>query len=208
MKKISIIILVASFFVSCSQKITNYGYSLNKAEVGGKQVVVNKDNYSDEDMDIQFKVLDQEVDFTIKNKTSQNIKIIWDEVVYVNTEGMAGKMFHAGVKYDKRYEEQVSTNVPKGAMMTERLIPSDNVYHVNRFSTLKPVWTPESEFWGFKFLLETKGKKSFLKTESPKNIGKTIQVQLPLEVNGEKNFYIFTFEIKEVKGYSKYRRLE
>lgn len=113
------------------------------------------------------------ISFTITNKTDHSIRIIWDEAVYVDVSGGSHKVMHAGVKYMDRYNAQLPSVVVRKGWLSDIILPVDNVYYV------------DSGGW----------KESPLLPNVEKYIGKTIQVLLPLEIEGIVHEYIFVFNI-------------
>lgn len=96
---------------------------------------------------------------------------------------------HSGVKYAERNSSQPATTVPKGASISDILLPTDNVYYVSgqyggwRESYLIPCVykTPEA------FNAEASGY-----------VGKTMTVMMPIMIENVQNDYTFTFNIDKL----------
>lgn len=69
--------------------------------------------------------------FSIENKSGHTLKINWDDVSYVDVKGQVGRVMHSGVKYTDRNSSQPATSVPKGANISDILLPTENVYYVS-----------------------------------------------------------------------------
>ena len=96
---------------------------------------------------------------------------------------------HSGVKYTDRNASQPSTTVPKGASITDILLPTDNVYYVSgqyggwRESYLIPcVYQTQEAF----------------NTSAPEMVGKTMTIMMPIIIENVQNDYSFTFNIDEL----------
>ena len=146
--KIKGISLLAFVFVvlgltSCvNDYVANYSVGLSsversldaKQQFGETKVMdltekgVSNNHYEDDYIDVVWSVVNQkQFNFTLKNKSSHTIKINWDDISYVDTEGFVGRVVHAGVKYADRNNSQPAITVPKGACISDMLLPTENV---------------------------------------------------------------------------------
>ena len=150
---------------------------------------ISKYRYEDDYIDIVWYVSSKQFNFTLKNKSGHTLKINWDDVSYVDTKGQVGRVMHSGVKYAERNSSQPATTVPKGASISDILLPTDNVYYVSgqyggwRESYLIPCVykTPEA------FNAEASGY-----------VGKTMTVMMPIMIENVQNDYTFTFNIDKL----------
>ena len=208
MKKLSFIALFcASFLLSSCGAFKSYdaSYSVGlsavespadaKQQFGETKVVtfdeegISKYRYEDDYIDIVWYVSSKQFNFTLKNKSGHTLKINWDDVSYVDTKGQVGRVMHSGVKYAERNSSQPATTVPKGASISDILLPTDNVYYVSgqyggwRESYLIPCVykTPEA------FNAEASGY-----------VGKTMTVMMPIMIENVQNDYTFTFNIDKL----------
>ena len=108
-----------------------------KQQFGDTKVVsfneegVSKYHYEDDYIDIVWYVGLKQFNFTLKDKSGHTLKINWDDVSYVDVKGQVGRVMHSGVKYVDRNSSQPATTVPKGASISDILLPTDNVYYVS-----------------------------------------------------------------------------
>ena len=213
MKKFSILALVAGVFIltSCGalkSYVANYSIGLAtvespadaKQQFGDTKVVsfneegVSKYRYEDDYIDIVWYVGLKQFNFTLKNKSGHTLKINWDDVSYVDVKGQVGRVMHSGVKYVDRNSSQPATTVPKGASISDILLPTDNVYYVSgqyggwRESYLVPCVykTPEA-----------------FNVEAPSLVGKTMTVMMPIMIENVQNDYTFTFNIEKLLNEAK-----
>lgn len=92
---------------------------------------VSKYRYADDYIDVVWFVGTKQFNFTLKNKSGHTLKINWDDISYVDTRGRVSRVMHAGVKYAERNDSQPATTVPKGASISDILLPTENVYFVS-----------------------------------------------------------------------------
>lgn len=208
MKRISIIALtLGAFLLSSCGSFKSYvaSYSVGlmsvespadaKQQFGETKVVtfseegVSKYRYEDDYIDIVWYVGSKQFNFTLKNKSGHTLKLNWDDVSYVDTKGQVGRVMHSGVKYTDRNNSQPATTVPKGASISDILLPTENVYFVSgqyggwRENYLIPCvyQTPEAFNAGASSL-----------------VGKTMTIMMPIIIENVQNDYTFTFNIDKL----------
>jgi hypothetical protein len=201
MKKILLLsVLTAITLVSCvaPSMLSRYGYAYEYKHrlIGDKTI---GDTYKDENIEISFAFPKTELDFDLKNLTQNPIKIIWDEVSFVQY-GEGKRIFHKGVKYTERSNPQVPSIVPVGTSYSDLITPIDNVsfdegYYVNAFANQPARWVT-SDLWF---------PNDFNKPETQSHLiglkGWKYKLLLPMEINGVKKNYTFEFEITDVNKF-------
>ena len=208
MKKVNFFLLAFAAFVlaSCGAfktYIANYSVGLSsvespadaKQQFGETKVVtfneegVSKYRYEDDYINIVWYVGLKQFNFTLNNKSGHSLKINWDDISFVDTEGQVGRVMHSGVKYTERNNSQPATTVPKGASISDILLPTENVYFVSgqyggwRENYLLPCvyQTPEAFNAGASSL-----------------VGKTMTIMMPIMIENVQNDYTFTFNIEKL----------
>jgi len=204
----SLIILIAIFSHSnCTESITpktdspelpKYYYlkydislwkvekpSMAKEKAGNSQIISNI--YEDEFINISWAIDPIAIAFTLLNKTDHSLKIIWDEAVFVDAIGGNHRIFHSGVRYIDRNAPQSPSIIVRKGQLTDTIYPTDYVHFSDEWEE-EPI-LPHSESGGDPELLLEEGKLY---------IGSTLQILLPLEINGKINEYIFVFKINDV----------
>ena len=150
MKKVNLFLLAFTAFMltSCGafkNYIASYSVGLSsvespadaKQQFGETKVVtfneegVSKYRYEDDYINIVWYVGLKQFNFTLNNKSGHSLKINWDDISFVDTEGQVGRVMHSGVKYTERNNSQPATTVPKGASISDILLPTENVYFVS-----------------------------------------------------------------------------
>lgn len=208
MKKIHLFLLVmgACLLSSCGafkSYIASYSVGLSavespadaKQQFGETKVVtfdeegVSKYRYEDDYINIVWYVGSKHFNFTLNNKSGHSLKINWDDISFVDTKGQVGRVMHSGVKYSERNNSQPATTVPKGASISDILLPTENVYFVSgqyggwRENYLLPCvyQTPEAFNAGASSL-----------------VGKTMTIMMPIMIENVQNDYTFTFNIDKL----------
>lgn len=202
LRHLSVIFLLSFTMVSCITYSGFYNVGLQSVERPedaseryGESTIVDfqedgskKYRYEDDLIDVVWLPLSTQFAFSLKNKSDNSIKILWDEAVYVNESGSSSRVMHAGVKYIDRNNSQPPTIVVKNSTIEDMVVPTDNVYYISgqyggwRTSPMFPnsATTPDE-----------------LVVISNNYIGKEVQVLLPLEIQGTVNEYIFTFKVED-----------
>ena len=208
MKKVNLFLLAFTAFMltSCGafkNYIASYSVGLSsvespadaKQQFGETKVVtfneegVSKYRYEDDYINIVWYVGLKQFNFTLNNKSGHSLKINWDDISFVDTKGQVGRVMHSGVKYSERNNSQPATTVPKGASISDILLPTENVYFVSgqysrwRENYLLPCVyeTPEAFNAGASSL-----------------VGKTMTIMMPIMIENVQNDYTFTFNIDKL----------
>ena len=150
---------------------------------------VSKYRYEDDYINIVWYVGLKQFNFTLNNKSGHSLKINWDDISFVDTKGQVGRVMHSGVKYSERNNSQPATTVPKGASISDILLPTENVYFVSgqyggwRENYLLPCvyQTPEAFNAGASSL-----------------VGKTMTITMHSMIENVQNDYTFTFNIDKL----------
>ena len=208
MKKVNLFLLAFTAFMltSCGafkNYIASYSVGLSsvespadaKQQFGETKVVtfneegVSKYRYEDDYINSVWYVGLKQFNFTLNNKSGHSLKINWDDISFVDTKGQVGRVMHSGVKYSERNNSQPATTVPKGASISDILLPTENVYFVSgqyggwRENYLLPCvyQTPEAFNAGASSL-----------------VGKTMTIMMPIMIENVQNDYTFTFNIDKL----------
>ena len=150
-----------------------------------------KYSFEDDLIRIVWMVTPEELVFDLTNKTDHSMKIIWDKAVYTDEKGNSKRVTHSGVKYTDRNKSQPPTTVAKDTAVSDLVFPAENVdYEGGPYGgwRIKPLFPTSS----------TSGTAEDLLAKAKKYVGKSVQVLLPLEVEGTVNDYIFVFKVNDV----------
>lgn len=204
MKRLATLFGLLALLTSCGTTYqARYAVGLNSVESPadakqqfGETKVVNfteadltKYRYEDDYIDIVWYVGTKQFNFTLKNKSNHTIKINWDDISYVDIKGNTGRVMHSGVKYIDRNASQPASSVPKGASLTDILLPVDNVYYVNG----------QYGGWREKLLIPAYYQsKEAMQQEAPTYVGKQMKILMPISIENVQNDYTFVFNIDEL----------
>jgi len=201
-KLFPILLIIISFMTSCMSYRAMYDIKLdeverpeNAQERYGKQTITRfeeegqtKYSFEDDLLKIIWFPTSSRFYFILTNKTEHSIKIIWDEAVYVDTNGMSKRVVHSGVNYADRNNHQPPSTIVRGATVSDIILPTDNIYY--------------QYYGGWKELPLFPSKGVTTSEVSSKALaykGKKVQIMLPIKIEEIVNEYIFSFVIEGFK---------
>lgn len=205
MKKSFVLFLLAGMLLhSCTTYKAFYRIGLSSVEspeVAKKQIgepkVVNfkegrysKCRFEDDYIDIVWHVTARGFNFELKNKSEKFIKLNWDEVSYVDINGRVGRVTHNGVPLLERGASQPMLTIPKGAVLSDILVPTDNIKYESKGSVS---WTAKD------LIPATYKTVGQYYTYAESNIGKKMTILLPIIVRNTPNYYVFEFIVNELE---------
>lgn len=209
MKKISMILcsVISVITLSSCGAFNNYvaDYSIGlktvespanaKQQFGETKVVnfqdgtTNKYRYEDDYIYIVWYVGAKQFNFDLTNKSGHTLKINWDDISYVDYKGQTGRVMHSGVKYTERNNSQPASTVPKGANLSDLLLPTENVYYVSG----------QYGGWREKYLIPCVYSDAATRdAQASAYIGKTLTIMMPIMIENVQNDYTFTFSIDKL----------
>lgn len=137
--------------------------------------------YEDNTISIAFTVANEQLEFTLSNKTQEPQTINWDEVSYMDLDGRAHRVLHKGVKLVDRDKPQSPTVIPPGTRIDDVIEPSDSV----QWNSVVNDWTHDPLLPPSQLIVNFKGK--------------TFGTFLPIVIDGKKKNYTFTIRIDDVQ---------
>lgn len=140
--------------------------------------------YVDTSIIATFGIGQKEVNMVMKNRTSNTIKIFWDETLFIKN-GSPGKVMHAGVKFIDRNQSMPPSIVPAGTTFDDVIIPTDNVYYKEGYYSQ---YGSSPGGWEKKDLLPSYTSK-----------GDKFGVFMPMSINGVTKEYNFNFKVNDNK---------
>ena len=138
---------------------------------------ISKYSYVDNVIDIIIFGSKEQFSFILKNISSNSIKVVWNEAVFVGTDGSTSKVMHVGTKYSQREGDQPATTVIKGAKLEDVAVPTCNI----RYSSVLSEWVTDSMY----------PSTADLK-------GKQVKLMLPIQIKETINEYVFVFDLKYI----------
>jgi hypothetical protein len=144
--------------------------------------------FSDTNVDLSFSIDEKLINFTLKNKSDKSIRIIWDEVQFVDLLNETSPICHKGIslKLAINLISQPPSVVFKGTTYNDYLIPIKNLFLYKDFLTKQ----------------DEVGIKNLIKINTDEDIeffkGRVLGLYFPIEFEGEKKVYIFSFKIEDI----------
>ncbi len=163
--------------------------------------------FEDEMVKVLWAFRSTQMAFSLENRTEQSIKIPWDEAAFIDESGRSHRVMHAGVRLDDREKPQApSVVVPKG-LLKDIVAPTDYVHWRERTKQTAGRWEEKCLLPDFDFHSSSlKGEYATFAdfdNAAKSKVGKTIQVLLPLEIEGVVSDYIFSFQIDSTHAFEK-----
>lgn len=137
--------------------------------------------YSDEDIDLNFIVDDKSINFDLKNKTQNGIRLNYDEISYISPGGTSLRIVSSNIRFTDRFAPQAPVVVPPGLSISETIIPAQNIFF--RSNDMVYGWDVVPLF----------------PHDAKTYVGKEFGLYFPLEVKGVKKEFIFKFIITSVE---------
>ena len=137
-------------------------------------IVSKSNNFADDDVKVSFTLQEDNVSFTIQNKTSEAMKCIWDESSFIDINGNSKRVYHEGVRNVDRNAPQTPTIIPPNTSITDTIVPTENVDWGYNNWIYKPLFPGLPDAY----------------------IGKTFGVFLTLIKGGKEKNYTFRFKIE------------
>lgn len=156
--------------------------------------------FEDDMVRILWFVNSRRIAFLLQNKTDYSIKIPWDEAAYVDEMGRSHRVMHSGVKYTDRDKSQPPSVIVRRGSIEDTIYPTDYISWRSGTRYSAGWWSEKP------LLLDRDFRGQYLtgfENAVKMNIGKQIQVLLPLQIQDVINDYIFTFNVDSVTASSK-----
>ncbi len=119
-------------------------------------------SYAATEMDIRFRIIPEEIGFSLLNLTDAPMLVHWDESAYVDQSGRSHRVIHLGVRYIDRDKPMVPSIVPPKTRLEDIVYPTSHVLYTSTGWDRKALYvdTETTPFEVGVFLtLEIKGQK-------------------------------------------------
>ncbi|MFB0565902.1 MAG: hypothetical protein ACETWK_09530 [Candidatus Aminicenantaceae bacterium] len=207
--KILAIVLICLFLICCTAYRLHYDIALvdverpeeAKERYGERKIIRLEEAYykyafEDEMIKILWIIHPTHLEFLMRNKTNHSIRILWDEGAYVDESSISHRIIHGKVKFDDRTKSIPPGIVVREGILIAEVLPADYITDSKLIgSRINPLLPYE-----YKYFVRKKESdfKQFLE-DSAEKVGKTIQLLLPLQIEGVIHDYIFIFKINDVE---------
>ncbi len=164
----------------------HYNFSLTKVDKPRSQNVrkgtlTKNDTYEDNIISIKWYEESMLFNFNLKNKTSNTMKVIWDEALIVNFDGFTERILHKGADLEALQKSQQPAIIPSQAQIADFF------------------WS-EKYFGGRRLIAGYGGGNN-----GGINEGKQMKLTLPVQVGSATYTYTFTFTLKWIWDYPELR---
>ncbi|WP_221409460.1 hypothetical protein [Marinoscillum furvescens] len=150
--------------------------------------------HSDSLIDITWKLNATSFSFQLVNKSNSNLRINWNEAVYVDHSGTSGAIIHSEVKYIDKNKPQKPTVIVAGSKVEDIIVPSENIYYVSG----------QYGGWKTKPILPNWGRsQEELDALTDVYIDKDISILLPISSGEDTYEYLFKFHVNDFKNTGK-----
>jgi hypothetical protein len=162
-------------------------------------------SFEDELVRVRWAFRSNQMAFSLENKADHSIQIPWDEAAFVDESGRSHRVMHASVKFADREKPQAPSVVAPKELLEDIVAPTDYVRWVERTRSTAGRWEEESLLPDFDFHSSSlKGEYATFadfENAAKSKVGKTIEILLPLRVEGVVNNYLFTFQIESADAF-------
>lgn len=148
--------------------------------------------YEDSTIKIHWKYNPTHLEFELKNKSDQTLKIIWDDAAFISINDESSRIFHKGIKYTDRENAQPPTSVYKKANLSDLIAPTSYVYYSSGKYTSGWHSRPLVSFPNSLFSSKVSYDESLL--------GRTMRVVLPVKIEDRTQEYTFNFKTRFIEG--------
>lgn len=151
--------------------------------------------FEDSSISASFIISSNEIDFTLKNKLNDPIKLIWDEASMV-VIGSSEKVMHKGVKYIDRNSSMPASTILPNSNLDDLVVPTGNIYYKEGYYG---TYYSSAGGWQTKpLLLSTLNLPKDSSLIGPLN-NQVITLYLPIsDMQNKRIGYTFKFKVSEV----------
>ena len=173
-----------------------YVVELVKVDVSTKEngLIENASVFKTKEVEFSWEPSQNSFVFSLANNTDKTLKIVWDNVVFIDSLGESHKVIHSGVKLVDRNSSQPPTLVVKGSHVRDSIQPADYIHWHKGYTSLPGQWEEKSilpdSIYG------SNSDRAFFQELVSTQIGKKLKVMVTLEFLENVKEYLFEFEIK------------
>lgn len=191
-----IVISLTGCTVNKILNLTLLKYDFALVEVSGMKNTMEYGElaYVDSLIGINFSINQREISFSLRNMSSNTLKIIWDETLYIVDE-ITGKVMHSGIKFVDKEMFQPASVIPKGTVHSDVIVPTDNVYYKDG---IYGVNVSIAGGWEKRELFPQTVPESNHDNIISKLKGSEFSIYMPIQVKGITQEYNFKFKIINV----------
>lgn len=209
MKRLRFLLFVIIFLNGCATlgpPTSRPGFYMTTSMVEPQEIYPSPDdkgriNFEDEIIKIKFGGDEKQINFNLTNKTSEPIKILWDNSAYIDIFRTSHRVMHKGVRFVERDRVQPPTTVAPDTGIDDLIIPVDNVvsvtsdtHYIFSQSTINLVPVGDGLGWMAMPLFPSYGEGK----DEELYKGKQFGILLALDTGNKTKNYLFKFKIDDV----------
>jgi hypothetical protein len=163
-------------------------------------------SFEDKLIKILWSVRESSININLQNKNDFSLKISWDDVAYVDDEGKTHRVIHGDVKFSEKDRPQPSTIVIRKGILEDVVIPSDYITfekgYVSKYNSSPGYWSKRPLLRSVALVQDSTDDFAVKQTINEfsnlvkSNIGKRLQVLIPIQAGNTIIEYIFTFQVR------------
>ncbi len=158
-------------------------YTLVEPEViknGIKQPSNYDKEFEDDRISIKFTFKEKKIFFNLKNKTELQLKLLWDRLSYVDTNGFSHKLTGFQNIFTDKMDKQAEQEIIAKGEINDLIVPIDSIEFMEE-------WT-----WYIRPLFNQINEQALT------NRGKTFSISMPIEIGGDIVDYNYKFRIDHI----------
>lgn len=160
-------------------------------------ILIKKDedgtlNFSDKNINIDWQPTQKYFGFQLKNKTNSTIKLLWNDGVFMDSDGKSYRIANGTSKVSSNQESIVPTPILKDGLIEDIVYPVGWTYYDN---TGNLVGLPGRYKMPDIFPIVEQNNKQQMREIKETYDNKTFKIMLPIEINNQTKEYIFIFKV-------------
>ena len=158
-------------------------YTLVEPEViknGIKQPPSYDKEFEDDRLSIKFTFKEKKIYFRLKNKTDEQLKILWERFSFVDTNGVVQRITGFKNIFTDKMDKQPIQEIQAKTELNDLIVPIENIEFMEEWTWyVRPLFNQTDE-------------------EAIKNRGKIFSISMPIEIAGNIIDYNYKFRIDHV----------
>ncbi|HEY6330643.1 MAG TPA: hypothetical protein VI756_15000 [Blastocatellia bacterium] len=143
--------------------------------------------YSDQFLSVAFDMTLQNIPLAIRNLTNRPMTLDWNQVSYVDINGIAHRVIHNGIRFMEKEQPMVASPIPPGATLSDLIYPADLIQMETNIFGHDPHWNQPDLF-----------PKADSREAAAFYTSRRIGIFLPITWDGSVHDYQFTIEMTVV----------
>lgn len=137
-----------------------------------------------------------QVGLLIQNKSEHAVRVKWSEAAFVGFDGQASPIMHDGTRYIECKEEKAASVIPRGASLTDFVVPCSHVFYREAAFAVAPGWVSRPILVDTLAAAADTAKVGQFAREK---VGRRLQLLVPIEIQGTTNEYVLNFIMRDAK---------